>query len=84
MGITGRLSSDNIKKYVLKLFGDGPARSVANRTVIELADGRNFGGCACEKRLVSAIHFIARDSFLNHLYAEIAGDGHDGIPGDTV
>src|SRR5690606_22066418 len=77
-------SGDDVEEQRLELLGDGAAASVADPAVVELADRRDLGRRAREEGLVRDVHLVAGDALLDHLDAEVPGDGDHGIAGDAV
>jgi len=61
----------------------GPANTFANRTIVELADRRDFSGGAGEEGFVRGIDFITRDAFFHQRQADFGGELNDGVAGDA-
>ena len=40
---------DDAEEAGLELLGDGSECACSDRSIVDLADGRYFGGCACEE-----------------------------------
>ena len=77
------LSVDTVEKHGLQSGGDRAAGTVANAAVIKLANRRNFGCGTGKKRFVSALHFVAGDTFLDHRNSNFRCQLYDGCTRDA-
>src|SRR5690606_9527265 len=75
---------DDVEEQRLQLLGDRSAPPVPDRPVVELPDRGDLGRRPGEEGLVGDVHLVARDALLDHVDAEVAGDGDDRVAGNAV
>ncbi|MNQ49356.1 hypothetical protein D3C85_632660 [compost metagenome] len=78
------LAGHQVEIGFLQLLGHRAAASGADLPVIDFADRRDFGGGAGEEGLVGDVHLVAGDALLDHLDAQLVGQGQNGVAGDAV
>src|SRR3546814_9962371 len=83
-GISVALALHQREVRCLQLFGDRTATAFADRTIVDLANRRDFSGGAGEERLVGDIDLVARDASFDDLVAEILCQLHDRAARDAV
>ena len=64
-----RFATDDIEKHGLYFFGDWATTACTDLTAIQFTYRCYFSGGAGEEGLISAIHFITRDTLFNHFNA---------------
>src|SRR5680860_1356880 len=77
-------AADEIEEHGLQLLGDGAAPAGADGAVVQLADGRHFGGGTREKRLIGDIHLIARDALFAHRDVQLPRQGYNRAARNAV
>src|SRR5664280_1639778 len=69
---------------LLELLGDRPGPSVADLAVVHGAYGHDLGGSAGQECLVGRIEIGPDDLLVDHVVAEVAGDGLHRLLGDPL